>query len=80
MLGLTHQSMTAMAIPDLYATWNATTAMYSANRWYSCNVKGEGVMTKKIVAGKGSILIDNHGHKECNGECKGSIHTIYKRP
>ena len=36
-------------------------------------------MTKKVVDGKGSILIDNHGHKECNGDCKVNIHVIYNR-
>jgi len=36
-------------------------------------------MTKKKLGLIGAILKDNHGHDECNGECKGSIHVIYNR-
>ena len=36
-------------------------------------------MTKRKVGGSGAILKDNHGHDECNGECKGAIHVVYQR-
>ena len=38
----------------------------------------ENIMTKTKLGLIGPIIKDNHGH-ECNGECKGSIHVIYKR-
>ena len=36
-------------------------------------------MIRKRVGGSGAILKDNQGHEECNGECKGNIHVIYRR-
>ena len=36
-------------------------------------------MTKRKVGGSGAILKDNHGHEECNSECKGAIHVVYQR-
>ena len=36
-------------------------------------------MTKTKLGLIGPIIKDNHGHDECNGECKGNIHVIYRR-
>ena len=35
-------------------------------------------MAKKRVGGSGAILKDNHGHMECNSECRGNIHVIQR--
>ena len=56
----------AMPINDETPAW-----MY--REYGSCYCKEE------LVGGSGAIIKDNHGHDECNGECKGSIHVIYNR-
>ena len=40
---------------------------------------GECYCKEELVGGSGAIIKDNHGHNECNDECKGAIHVIYKR-
>ena len=36
------------------------------------------MMTKTKLGLIGPIIKDTYGH-ECNGECKGNIHVIYRR-